>query len=158
MPNTLASAVAAWLVSGAVFAQGIPGQILGDPSTERRGFRSYELAFVTPTDGVARSEFKSETFYAVILETFPPCIDGEMQRRKVQALFPGNKVFATRFGCEGVVQENIDYTNVDPKWGFMAVYAGTTLAEGQELLEKVRRTTRFRNPSLRQMQAILVYP
>jgi len=150
--------VAAWLVSGAVFAQAVPGQVLGDPSTERRGFRSYQLAFVTPTDGIARSEFKSEPFYAVILETFPPCIDSEMQRRKVQASFPANKVFATRFGCEGVVQENINYTNVDPKWGFMAVYAGTTLAEGQALLETVQRTTRFRNPSLRQMQAVLVYP
>jgi hypothetical protein len=151
-------ALALWILAGITLAEGTPGQILGDPATERRGFRSYELAFVTPTDGVARSEFKSEPFYAVILETFPPCVDSEMQRLKVQASFPRNKVFATRFGCEGVVQENINYTNVDPKWGFMAVYAGTTLAEGQELLEKVRRTTRFRNPSLRQMQAILVYP
>jgi hypothetical protein len=145
-------------LSPAASAQGIPGQVLGDPSTERRDFRSYELPFVTPTDGVARSEFKSQPFYAVILETFPPCIDSELQRRKVQSLFPGNKVFATRFGCEGVVQETINYTNVDPNWGFMAVYAGTTLAEGQELLETVRRTTRFRNPSLRQMQAVLVHP
>src|SRR5204862_4161279 len=97
-------ALALWILAGITLAEGTPGHVLGDPSTERRGFRSYELPFVTPTDGVARPEFKSEPFYAVILETFPPCIDSEMQRRKVQALFPRNKVFATRFGCEGVVQ------------------------------------------------------
>src|SRR5438477_10463837 len=60
-------ALALWILAGITLAEGTPGHVLGDPSTERRGFRSYELPFVTPTDGVARPEFKSEPFYAVIL-------------------------------------------------------------------------------------------
>ena len=157
MRYRLAFALAAAL-SGGALAQRSPGEVFGDPGTERRGFKPHELPFVTPTDGVARTEFKSAPFYAVILETFPPCIDSEIQRRQVQALFPANKVFATRFGCEGVVEENIDYTNVDPKWGFMAVYAGSAPDEGRDLLEKVKQMERFRNPNVRKMQAVLVYP
>lgn len=135
-----------------------PGRIIEDPKAPTPGFKPYELAFATPTDGVARAEFRSEPFYAVILETFPPCFDTEAARLRVQAMFPANKVFATRFGCQDGGEERINYTNVSPNWGFMAVYAGTSPAQAERVLELVKKEGRFRQPNLRQMQAILVYP
>ena len=122
------------------------------------GFRPYELPFELPTDGVARAEFRSQSFYAVILETFPPCFDTEPARLRVQAMYPRNKVFATRFGCQDGEPERIDYTNVGRNWGFVAIFAGTTKAEGDALLAAVKAQGRFNSANLRQMQAILVYP
>ena len=34
-------ALALWILAGITLAEGTPGHVLGDPSTERRGFRSY---------------------------------------------------------------------------------------------------------------------
>jgi hypothetical protein len=133
-------------------------QVLPDPDRPPPGFKPYELPFVTPADGVARAEFKSEPFYAVILETFPPCFDTEPARLRVQAMFPRNKVFATRFGCKDAGEERIDYTNVARDWGFMAIFAGTRKEEAEAFLESVKQQGRFTRANLRQMQAVLVYP
>ena len=104
------------------------------------------------------AEFRSEPFYAVILETFPACFDTESARLRVQAEFPGNKVFATRFGCQDGEPERIDYTNVGRNWGFVAIHAGPTKEDGDALLAAVKAQGRFNSANLRQMQAILVYP
>ena len=135
-----------------------PGQVQGDPARSLPGFKPYELPFEMPKDGVARAEFRSEPFYAVMLETFPPCFDTESARARVQAKFPANKVFATRFGCQDGEPERIDYTNVARNWGFMAIFAGTAKAEAEGFLETVRKEGTFRGANLRQMQAVLVYP
>ena len=135
-----------------------PGQVQGDPARPLPGFKSYELPFETPADGVARAEFRSEPFYAVILETFPPCFDVEPARLRVQAAFPLNKVFATRFGCQDGEVERVDYTNVGRNWGFVAIYAGITKEVGEALLASVKAQGRFHAANLRQMQAVLVYP
>ena len=134
------------------------GRMLTDATAAYPGFKPYEMPFVLPTDGVARAEFRSEPFYAVILETFPPCFDIEPARLRVQAQFPKNKVFGTRFGCEGSGEERIDYTNVARDWGFMAIFAGTDKAQAEAFLEHVKKEGRFRSPNLRRMQAVLVYP
>jgi uncharacterized protein len=134
------------------------GRILTDVGASHAGFRPYELPFALPTDAVARAEFRSEPFYAVILETFPPCFDTEPARLRVQAAYPGNKVFATRFGCEDGEPERIDYTNVARNRGFMAIFAGTGEEEAKAILEKVKQEGRFRGANLRKMQAVLVYP
>jgi len=134
------------------------GRILTDAAVSHAGFRPYELPFVLPTDGVARAEFRSEPFYAVILESFPPCFDTEPARLRVQAMFPKNKVFATRFGCQDGEPERVDYTNVARDWGFMAIFAGTRKEEADAFLETVRKQGRFTRANLRQMQAVLVYP
>jgi hypothetical protein len=133
------------------------GRVLTDV-VSHPGFRPYELPFVLPTDGVARAEFRSEPFYAVILETFPACFDTEAARARVQALYPRNKVFATRFGCQDGEPERIDYTNVARNWGFMAIFAGTGEEEAKAFFEKVKQEGRFRGANLRRMQAVLVYP
>ena len=133
------------------------GRVLTDVGAHA-GFRPYEMPFVLSTDGVARADFRSEFFYAVILETFPPCFDTEPARLRVQAQYPRNKVFATRFGCQDGEPERIDYTNVARNYGFMAIFAGTGEEEAKAFLEKVKQEGRFRGANLRKMQAVLVYP
>lgn len=134
------------------------GSIFPDPAQPHPGFKPHQLAFATPRDGVARAEFRSQPFFAVILKTAPRCSIAEAERLRVQALFPSNKVFATRYECEDSVEEHITYTNVDPKWGFLAVHAGSTSAKGEQLLRKVVATAGFPGANLRKMQAVLVYP
>lgn len=135
-----------------------PGKVHGDPAKPYPGFKPHELSFVTPTDGVARPEFRSEPFYAIILKTVPACRVTEEERLAVQALLPGQKVFSTRFGCDDSPEENITYTNVNAKVGFLAVYAGTTPAQAGQLLAKVKTTGRFPGANIRRMQVVLVYP
>src|SRR5512145_31260 len=103
-----------------------------DPKKACRGFKPHELCFETPKDGVARVEYLSQPFYAVILKTTEPCSVTEEERLQAQALFPRSKVFSMRLQCGDNTEENIDYTNVDSKFGFIAVYAGPTLEEAKK--------------------------
>ena len=121
-------------------------------------FTSHELCFKTPGDGVARAETLSESFYAVILKTAERCSITEDERLEAQKLFPQTKVFSMRFDCDDNIEENISYTNVDDKFGFLAVYAGRTLKEAKALLAEVKATGRFPGANIRKMQAKLVYP
>jgi hypothetical protein len=132
--------------------------VFPDPSQPRAGFKPHELPFATPTDGVARAEFRSAPFFAVILKTAERCSLTEAERRQVQALFPANRVFSTRFDCPESIEEHITYTDVDPKWGFLAVYAGATQPEAERFLRKVVSMERFPGANVRRMQAVLVYP
>jgi hypothetical protein len=120
--------------------------------------KPHELCFERPRDGVARAEYLSESFYAVILKTTEPCMITEEERLQAQALFPRSKVFSMRFQCSDNFEENITYTNVDAKFGFIAVYAGTTLEEAKKRLAEVNATGRFPGANIRKMQAKLVYP
>jgi hypothetical protein len=141
--------------SGGALAQ---GKVHADPAKPYPGFKPHELSFETPKDEIARTEYRSEPFYAVILKTVPACSVTEAERTATQALWPGHKVFATRFGCDDNPEENITYTNVNAKVGFIAVYAGTTSAEANRLLAAVKATGRFPGANIRRMQAVLVYP
>ncbi|HEX5128580.1 MAG TPA: hypothetical protein VFV90_02480, partial [Usitatibacter sp.] len=135
----------------------LAGRIFPDPSQPRPGFKPHELAFATPQDGVARAEFRSEPFYAVILKTTERCGVWEAERREIQALFPANKVFFPRAGCDEP-EENIAYTNVDVKFGFLAVYAAATEPAAREFLKKVNALGRFPGANVRRMQVVLLYP
>jgi hypothetical protein len=128
-----------------------------DPKKACQGFKPHELCFETPRDGMARVEYLSEPFYAVILKTTEPCMAPEEERLQAQALFPRSKVFSMRFQCDEKIEENIAYTNVDTKFGFLAVYAGTTLEEARKRLAEVNATGRFPGANIRKMQAKLVY-
>lgn len=92
-------------------------------------FRPHELCFETPKDGLARAEYLSEPFYAVILKTAERCTITEEERLQAQGLFRRSKVFSMRFQCDDNVEESIGYTNVNDKFGFLAVHAGQTLKE-----------------------------
>jgi hypothetical protein len=151
----LAAAVLA--VTGAAWADTL-GRVHGDPDTVCKGVKPHELCFDKPKDEIARAEYLSEPFYAIILKTAARCSLAEAERLQVQALFPKNKVFSTRFYCDEDMEENIAYTNVKEDVGFLAVYAGTTMTAAKAMLEDVNATGRFSGANIRKMQAKLVYP
>ena len=62
-----------------------------------------------------------------------------------------------RFECDDM-EEFIRYTNVNDKFGFLAVHAGATLNEANKRLAEVKATNRFPGANIRRMQAVLVYP
>jgi hypothetical protein len=152
-------AITLLLASAAALAD-TQGKVQPDPATPCTGgtFKPHELCFATPTDGVARAEYLSEAFYAVILKTADRCSIPEEERLEVQALFQSGKVFSMRFMCDDDVEENIGYTNVNDKYGFLAVYAGLTMKEAKARLAEVKATGRFPGANIRKMQAKLVYP
>jgi hypothetical protein len=94
----------------------------------------------------------------VILKTTERCVVTEAERLQAQAQFPASKVFSMRFNCDDDVEENVSYTNVNDKFGFLAVYAGRTLKEAKARLEQVKAAGRFPGANIRKMQARFVYP
>jgi hypothetical protein len=149
--------VAAALTLLGIAAALAQGKVQPDP-TQPCGntFKPHELCFETPADDIAREEFLSEEFYAIILKTAARCSVAETDRAEVQKLFPRFKVFSTRFACDDDVEENISYTNVNADYGFIAVYAGRTLKEAKARLAAVKATGRFPGANLRKMQVRLV--
>jgi hypothetical protein len=145
------------LAAQAVLA-GSLGRVQGDPAAACDGSKPHELCFAKPKDGIARAEYLSEPFYAVILKTAKRCGIGEEERLQTQALFPRNKVFSNRFYCGEDIEENIAYTNVDEKYGFLAVHAGAALADAKKMLKVVKALGRFPGANIRKMQAKLIYP
>ncbi len=128
-----------------------------DPNKVCHGFKPHELCFERPKDGQARVEYLSEPFYAVILKTTERCVVTEKERLQAQLRFPKSKVFSARFQCDDNIEENITYTNVDSKFGFIAVHAGNTLEEAKKRLAEVSASGLFPGANIRKMQAKLVY-
>jgi hypothetical protein len=136
------------------------GKVHPDPAKpcSNGSFKPHELCFETPKDEIARAEYLSESFYAIILKTAERCTISEEERLKTQSLFPQTKVFSMRFSCGENIEENIRYTNVNDNVGFLAVYAGRSLKEAKSRLAKVKATGRFPGANVRKMKAVLVYP
>ena len=97
-------------------------------------------------------------FFAVILRTAERCGIKEAEQKGAQALFQRDKVFYVRFECDDDVENNVSYTNVNEKFGFLAVYAGEERAAAEELLAKVKVSGRFPGANLRRMQAVFNSP
>ena len=133
-------------------------RVCGDPVRPCAGFKEHDLSFPLPADGKARAEVRSAAFFAVILETAERCRVEELRRREIQALFPRNKVFATCFECDDDPGNNVRYTNVDAKRGFIAVYAGENRTAAGELLARAKELERFPGANLRRMQVVFVHP
>jgi hypothetical protein len=150
----IAAAFSLLCISSAV-AQGRiqpdPAKPCGNPA-----FKPHELCFETPKDDIARAEFLSEEFYAIILKTAARCSIPEADRAGVQLLFPRHKVFSTRFQCDDDVEENISYTNVNEAYGFVAIYGGRTLKEAKARLLEVKATARFPGANIRKMRVRIV--
>lgn len=134
------------------------GRVLPDPAAVCEGAKPHELCFEKPKDEIARAEYLSEPFYAIILKTAARYSIAEAERAEAQALFPHKKVFSARFYCGEDIEENIAYTNVDETYGFLAVYAGATDLEAKKTMLAVKATGRFPGANIRKMQAKLVYP
>lgn len=107
-----------------------------------------------PGEGAAFDEIKSDFFYAVILKTTPKCGATKMERLKVQALFPKNKVFTSAINCDE--EDNAFYEGINEnEHGFVAVYAGKTKPEAEKFLQIVAATNKFSGANLRKTRFIL---
>lgn len=133
-----------------------PLRVCGNPNVACRTNNHYEphdlpLLISNPDTVVI---WDSEPFYAIILKSVNARSDcnvhvPERERLEAQQLFPNHKVFATRCAEPGT----LFYTNTNPNYNFMAVFAGTTRAEANRMLERVRATGRYPTANLRLMRA-----
>lgn len=133
------------------------GAVCGDPTVRcptSIEFQPYQLPFRIPRNAVI---WETEKFYAVMLKSVRDESRGgdcnifvsEAERESAQALFPRNKVFASRCFEPG----DLFYTDVAEDSQFMAVYAGRTRAEGLSMLQKVKATGQYPGANLRRMSA-----
>ena len=119
-------------------------------------FEPHDLPFRVPAKAVI---FDTELFYAIILKSVPTREEDcsvfvpEAERTAAQALFPDRKVFTSRCADPGEPESGmLFYTNLDPKFRVMAVYAGTTLAESKRALAAVKATGKFPGAYVRRMR------
>jgi hypothetical protein len=145
------------LVFSGVAAADTQGRVLSGPAASCEAFKPHQLCFELPADGLARADYFSRPFYAIILKTAERCGIAEEERLQIQKLFPASKVFSTGFDCEDS-EDVIRYTNVNDKFGFLAVHAGATLKEARKRLAEVTAMNRFAGANIRKMQAVLEYP
>jgi hypothetical protein len=126
-------------------------------------FQPYELSVHLPKELAWMTAHYSRPFYAILLRTMKampaenPTDEcrgyfAEDERLKVQGVFPQRKVFSSRNGCFGPGM--VWYTNVDPEYNFLAVYAGATLAEARRFLKQVQAQG-FRDATIRKMQVVV---
>ena len=149
--------VGAWLPA---FAESkLPGQVLdfppGGPGPDGE---THQLDVEWPKDGIARAEFRSEEFYAIILKSGPRCSLTETERKTIQDEFPRNKVFMDYFQCDEPSEDYVRYSNVNPDYSFIAVFGGLTVEDARMLFNSMDLETKFPGANIRNMRAVLVYP
>jgi hypothetical protein len=129
--------------------------VCGNPNvtcTSAVTFEPYDLPFRMPASAVI---YDTELFYAIILTSVSVPRDScdnfipEPERLAAQILFPDHKVFTSRCAEPG----RLSYSNTSPKAFFMAVFAGTTLADANRMLAAVKATGKFPGASIRRMRA-----
>jgi hypothetical protein len=150
--------IASILLAAAALAAEPAPTVCADPARPCPGFKAHDLSFPLPRDGIARPEVRSAPFYAVILKSGARCRIADSEREDAQRMFAESKVFNARFGCDDDVENNVSYTNVDPKAGFLAVHAGADRAAGEAMLARVKAAGRYSGANLRRMQAVFVFP
>lgn len=161
MSSLVVSMLMLLLLSSAVVAQShakakraSAAAICGNPRVACKTsvtFQSHDLPFRVPANAVI---WDTDPFYVVILKSMRAADDRcdvfipEVERLAAQALFPDRKVFASR--C--VEPGELFYTNVGENQRLMAVYAGSTLAEGKRVLAVVKATGKFPGANLRRIR------
>ncbi len=117
-------------------------------------FHPYDLPFRWPQNTLI---YDTELFYAVVLVSVSAPDDScdvfvpEDQRLAAQTLFPDHKVFTSRCAEPG----EVSYSNASSKAHFMAVYAGSTLADAKRMLAVVKATGKFPGANIRRMRATI---
>jgi len=131
--------------------------VCGNPNVSCGGeitFQPNELPFRIPRNAVI---YDTDLFYAVILRSVPSPEEScdnfipEPERLAAQALFTNNKVFTSRCAEPG----QVSYTNTSARAQFMAVYAGTTMANANDMLAKVKAAGKFPGANIRRMRAVI---
>jgi hypothetical protein len=134
---------------------------------KEKRFDDWELSFKMPAKLPPNKPLKSAPFYAVILKTYPmveDCDGGEFieaaeaDRKREQANQLERKVFAS-YECPNMGAVNYDFEGrFDAKkesiviGNFIAIYAGTTKAEGEEALRFLK--SEYPHAQLKQMTAV----
>ena len=139
--------------------------VCGDPTARCETgvtFHPYDLPFRVPKNAVI---YDTELFYAIVLKRVhvadQKCDQfiSENDRLSAQNLFPHQKVFASRrCGDAGEVgYQNANSTDATNDHGrpseFIAVFAGTTLADANRILATVKATGKFPGANVRRMRA-----
>ena len=139
--------------------------VCGDPTTRCETsvtLQPYDLPFRVPKNAVI---YDTELFYAIVLKRVhvadQKCDQfiSENDRLSAQNLFPHQKVFASRrCGDAGEVgYQNANSTDATNDHGrpseFIAVFAGTTLADANRILATVKATGKFPGANVRRMRA-----
>jgi hypothetical protein len=133
-------------------------------ASAEKTFAPYELTFHLPDKLEPNKDYKTRSFQAVILKTFPKfepggdeCDGGEFstkieqQRLKLQKLFPDRKVFAGHQCPDmGAVLYQVNGRPYDQF--FIAVYGGETRAEAKRVIAQVRG--KLSRPTIKEMQAV----
>jgi len=130
------------------------GKIVSSPANTDHGFNTYELSFVGRKGNMRGAINRSVKFYAIILKSATPCSLSEKERLRTQKLFPTHKVYMSRMGCKPELETMISYTNVNPDYGFMAVYGGANFKQARQYLKKVLATGKFPDAYIRRMQVV----
>jgi hypothetical protein len=115
--------------------------------SKHKRFEKYELSFALPKAIKPNLDYTSQTFFAVILKTFADadCVQGEyssaVEKLRVQAqkLFPDRKVFAQQ-QCPDMGAVAYTINGKSDATIFIAVYAGETRLEADQVLAKARNT------------------
>jgi hypothetical protein len=131
------------------------GVICGNPTVPCKTsvqFPANDLPFRIPAN---TNVYDTDLFYAVVLKSLTVANDNcdtfipERDRLAAQVLFPDHKVFSSRCAEPG----ELFYTNTSPRARFMAVFAGTTLADANQMLATVKATGKFPGANIRRMRA-----
>jgi uncharacterized protein len=132
------------------------GAVCADPDRPCPGFKANELSFRIATPfKFDRGRDKSQPFYAVILKSAPICSLVDAERVRAQKVFPRAKVFLHRYFCEDF-GDKVTYSNVNAKSGFVAVYAGDTVAAAEASLA-LAKVSGYPDANIRRMEVIVVY-
>jgi uncharacterized protein len=132
------------------------GKVCADPKRPCPGFNDNELSFsIAQPFKFDRGRDRSQPFYAVILKSGPLCGIAAAERLQAQKQFPSAKVFVHRYFCDDF-SDNVTYTNINAKSGFVAVYAGESEAEARKVLAQARAAG-YGDANLRRMEVIVVY-
>jgi uncharacterized protein len=132
------------------------GKVCADPNKPCPGFNDNELSFaIAQPFKFDRGRDRSQPFYAVILRSGPLCGIPASDRLAAQKQFPTAKVFVHRYFCDDF-SDNVTYTNINEKSGFIAVYAGETEAAARKLLAQAKAAG-YADANLRRMEVIVVY-
>jgi uncharacterized protein len=132
------------------------GKVCADPNRPCPGFNDNELSFsIAQPFKFDRGRDRSQPFYAVILRSGPLCGIAAADRLQAQKQFPSAKVFVHRYFCDDF-QDNVTYTNINEKSGFIAVYAGETAAEARKVLAQANAAG-YAGANLRRMAVTVVY-
>ena len=132
------------------------GKVCADPNKPCPGFNDNELSFaIAQPFKFDRGRDRSQPFFAVILKSGPLCGIPAADRLQAQKQFPSAKVFVHRYFCDDF-NDNVTYTNINEKSGFVAVYGGETEGDARKVLAQAKAAG-YADANLRRMEVIVVY-